>query len=295
MRYTQLKAFHNVALHGGFSRASKVMLRAQPAISEHVRRLEQDHDTLLFHREKKGVRLTEDGKQLFKLTKHFFEVEEQVSDFLSAKQSVVGGTLRIIVDSVSHISGTLSRFRSTYPDVFVSVRTGNTEDMVSELRAYNAELIVCGSLDPGSDLETVPLGSTPIIAFAAKDYLPNNKTSLTLEELRHFPLVFREQGSKTRKQLEDTGIARNTPLNPAIEVEGREALREVVASGAGIGFVSDAEFGNDSRLVRIPVDDIDIRMDECVVYLAQRRELRIIHEFVEFIKTDKQLNQAATH
>ena len=86
MRYTQLRAFHFVALNGGFSSAARALNQSQPSLSDHVRQLEQLHDTLLFHREKKHVRLTEAGDELFLLTRQFFDLEEQIELCLSKRQ-----------------------------------------------------------------------------------------------------------------------------------------------------------------------------------------------------------------
>ena len=69
MRYAQIKAFHHVALLGGFSRAAEALSLTQPAISEQVRKLEQAHDTLLFHRDRRQGRLTEAGEALLRLTR----------------------------------------------------------------------------------------------------------------------------------------------------------------------------------------------------------------------------------
>ncbi len=286
MSYSQLKAFHSVALHGGFSRASQKVFLTQPALSEHVRRLEQDHDVLLFRREKKRVFLTDEGAQLFELTKHLFEVEHQINDFLHEKRSVVEGVLRIIVDSASHISEVLGKFQAQYPDVFVSMRTANTDDMITELRAYNAELAIGGSIATSADLKQVTLGSTPIIAIAARGYLPADTKSISLAELADLPIVFREQGSKTRQLLEKEAKKRNITLTPVMEVEGRETMRDMVGSGAGIGFVSDAEFGNDDRLIRLPINDTDLQMEETLFYVAQRADLRLIRTFVDFLQTE---------
>ncbi|MEE9336070.1 MAG: LysR substrate-binding domain-containing protein [Granulosicoccaceae bacterium] len=284
MSYSQLKAFHNVALYGGFSRAAEQVFITQPALSEHVRRLEQDHDVLLFKREKKRVYLTDAGEQLFALTKQLFEVEHRINDYLIEKRAVVEGVLRIIVDSASHIAGTLGRFQAQYPNVFVSMRTSNTEDMIVQLREYNAELAIGGRTNVGNDFKQVELGSTPIIAIAAAGYLKKN--SITFSELSDLPIVFREQGSKTRQLLEDEALRRKVKLNPIMEVEGREAMRDIVGSGAGIGLVSDAEFGHDDRLVKINIKDADLQMQESLIYLAQRGDLRIIRTFVEFVIAD---------
>lgn len=283
MRYSQLKAFHNVALHGGFSRAAEAMFQTQPALSEQVRRLEQDYDVLLFHRERKRVRLTEEGTNLFLLTKRYFEVEQQIEEHLSEARSTVEGTLRIIADSAHHVSDTLRRFREKYPGIAVSLRTGNTHEILTELRAYNAEIGVAGSMDPGGEFETVDLGATPIVAFAAKGYFPDEIQEIGMQELAGLPLVFREQGSKTRQKLEEEAARQKIRLNPAFEVEGREAMREIVASGSGVGFVSEAEFGNDDRLVRIRIKGADLRMSETLVYLSSRRDVRIIRSFMGFV------------
>ena len=284
MRYSQLKAFYSVAMHGGFSRAAEAVFQTQPALSEHVRKLEQEHDVLLFHRDRKQVRLTAAGEELFLLSRKFFEIEEQIGEFLSESRSAVDGKLRVIVDSAHHITDILSRFRQQYPKVFVSLRVGNTGDVLNELRAYNAEIGVVGSVEPGKEFQAVDLGRSPIIAIAAKGRFEEEAAPLTLRDLSSMPLVFREPGSKTRQKLEQEAARLNVTLTPVIEVEGREAMREVIASGGGIGFVSDAEFGNDARLVRVPIKDADMWMSETLIFLSQRRDLRIIRAFMECAK-----------
>ena len=284
MRHSQLRAFHYVAHLGGFSRAAEFLLLTQPAISEQVRKLERDHDILLFHRERKRVRLTSEGEQLFQFTKQYFELEQQMDEYLSSKSSVVDGELRIIADSAHHITFVLGKFRQRYPNISVVLRTGNTEEILGDLRAYNAEIGIVGSLSPGKDMEALNLGSTAITAFASRDVLLASKKSLTIEELSNYPLVFRESGSKTRQKLEDEAKKQGITLMPAIIAEGREAVREVVASGAGIGFVSLAEFVRDDRFTPIKLQDANIQMSETMVHLTQRRDVRVIRAFMDFAR-----------
>ncbi len=284
MRHSQLKAFHYVALYSGFSNAAKQLFLTQPAVSEQVRKLEQEHDVLLFLRNRKRVKLTSEGEHLFLLTKRYFEVEQQIDEYISEARSAVDGTLRIIADSAYHVTEILSKFRSHYPKIFVTLRTGNSEDVLEELRSFNAEIGIVGSPPTGNDMETCDMGSSKIIAFAAKNFLSMNKNRMRLEELSKMPLVFREVGSKTRQKLEDEASKRGFKLIPVIEAEGREAVREIVASGAGIGFVSSAEYGNDDRLVVIDLEDIDIRMSETLIYSTQRKDVRVIRAFMDFAK-----------
>ncbi|WP_324753362.1 LysR substrate-binding domain-containing protein [Roseovarius sp. Pro17] len=286
MRHSQLRAFHHVAALGGFSRAAEAMFLTQPAISEQVRKLEQAHDVLLFYRERKRVRLTETGEHLFLLTKQLFEVEQRIADYMSETRAAIEGELRIVADSAHHVVNLLTQFRQRYPNVTVSLRSGNTEEILHELRSYNAEIGVIGDAPSTPDVEMLDLGATPITAFAAIGLLVNPAAGLTLAEAAEFPLILREAGSKTRASLEEEAAKQGITLKPAIVAEGREAVREMVASGAGIGFVSLAEFGHDPRLVQIPLNGVDIAMRETIVHLRQRREVRVIRAFMEFARAD---------
>ncbi len=283
MRYSQLRAFHAVATHGGFSRAAGALHLTQPAISEQVRKLEQAHDVLLFLRDRKRVSLTPQGEALLLRTRPFFEMEQQIAEFLSESRTAPDGVLRIIADSAHHVTGALEAFRKRYPNVFVTLRTGNTEEVLAALRNYNAEIGVVGAVDQSGDLECRDLGSSAIIAFAAQSMAATLPAPLTLQDLKHLPLIFREPGSKTRQKLEDAAARARISLRPVVEVEGREAMREVVASGAGIGFVSVAEFGHDSRLCRLALADASLTMRETLICLRQRSDVRIIRLFMDMV------------
>ena len=283
MRYSQIRAFHYVATCGGFSRAAEALSLTQPAISEQVRKLENDHDVLLFNRDRKQVTLTPVGDQLLVCTRKLFEVEDQITEVLSEHRTALDGQLRIIADSAFHLTGRLEAYRKRHPGVFISVRTGNTSEIVAALRSYSAEIGVVGRTKPGPDMEICDLGTTPIIAFAARRSYPDLPEAMTLHQLTQYPLVFREEGSRTRYKLEEAAARQNVTLTPAIEVEGREAVQAVVAAGDGIGFVSDAEFGHDSRLVKITITGCDIAMSESLICLRQRADVRTIRNFMDII------------
>lgn len=284
MRYTQLRAFHHVALSGGFSRAAEALGQTQPAISDQVRRLEEAHDVLLFHREARQVRLTEAGEGLFRLTNRFFETEDEIAGYLDRNRAAVTGRLRIIADSAVHITPNIGRFRVAHPNVALSLWTGNTEDVLARLRSYEAEIGVVGNLGPAHDVDRVELGRTPIVAIAAHGLLPGEPSEIAFRDLPRWPLVFREPGSRTRAQIEAVAAEVGIELKPVIEVEGREAMREVVATGAGLGFLSEAEFGHDFRLRKVALGGVEVGMSETLVTLSARRDVPAIRAFLKALE-----------
>ncbi|AMS44756.1 LysR substrate-binding domain-containing protein (plasmid) [Aminobacter sp. NyZ550] len=285
MRYVQLRAFHYVAVCGGFSRAAEMLFLTQPAISDQVRKLEEEYDVLLFNRHKKQVTPTASGLQLLEITRRMFDTEQQALELLSESRALRSGTLRIVADAAHHLLHILGQFRQKYPGIQVSVRAGNTETVISSLYSYEADIGVLGEIPTGRDFEIVKLNSTPIIAFVSTDHPLATAKSLSLHELSLLPLVMRERGSKTRAKLEDLASKEGYEFKPAIEAEGREAVREIVASGAGVGFVSAAEFGQDVRLVQIPIAAPEMLMDEALICLKERSGGKLVRVFLDIARS----------
>lgn len=285
MRYVQLRAFHYVAVCGGFSRAAEMLFLTQPAISDQVRKLEEEYDVLLFNRHKKQVTPTAAGQQLLEITHRMFDTEQQALELLSESRALRSGTLRIVADAAHHLLHILGQFRQKYPGIQVSVRAGNTETVISSLYSYEADIGVLGEIPTGRDFEVVKLNSTPIVAFVSTDHPLATSTSLSLHEISLQPLVMRERGSKTRAKLEDLAAREGFEFKPAIEAEGREAVREIVASGAGVGFVSAAEFGQDSRLVQIPIAAPEMLMDEALICLRERSGGKLVRVFLDIARS----------
>ena len=284
MRYVQLRAFHYVAICGGFSRAAEELYLTQPAISDQVRKLEEEYDVLLFNRQRKQVVLTPAGEKLLVLTRKMFDIEQQAFELLSESRALRAGTLRIVADAAHHLLHILAEFRRKYPGVRIEMRAGNTETVIDNLFSYDADIGVLGGAPSGREFEVVRLNATPIVAFSATDHPAARRKSLTFADLATLPLVFRERGSKTRRKLEEGAAEAGVDLTPAIEAEGREAVREIVAAGGGIGFVSAAEFGQDSRLRAIPIEGPVMLMEEALICLKERAGGKLMRAFLEIAR-----------
>jgi aminoethylphosphonate catabolism LysR family transcriptional regulator len=281
LRYVQLRAFHYVAICGGFSRAAEALCLTQPAISDQVRKLEDEYDVILFNRHKKQVSLTKSGQQLLEITRRLFDVEKQALELLSESRALRAESLRVVADSAHHMLHILGRFRERYPGIAMVVSSGNSEEVIAQLYDYEAEVGILGEVPESRDFEVIKLSSTPLIAFTNRDHPLSGRKAITLAELAEQPLVLRERGSKTRQSIEAAARAKGLALTPSIEAEGREAVREIVATGGGVGVVSAAEFGQDPRLVPIRLSDSEVLMDEALVCLRERAAGKVIRAFFE--------------
>ncbi|GLQ06620.1 LysR substrate-binding domain-containing protein [Sneathiella chinensis] len=286
MHYSQFRAFHAVALRGGFSKAADHLGLTQPAVSDQVKKLEEHFNVLLFHRHKRVVRLTELGSQLFEHTQRMFDIEKQAVDLLSANQVLEKGHLNIASDTPLHVVPLIGRFRQQYPGITVSLRMGNSDEIRAGLLDFHFDIGVVADMPDDPRFHSVVLRQDPLVAFISKDHPLADRQSLTLRELSALPLVLRERGSKTRAHLETAMQDAGLKVNLAMEVQGREAVREAVAAGIGVGIVSEPEFGFDSRLVPLTLSDCTASMTESLVCLKEKLPLRSVAAFFDSNQED---------
>lgn len=285
MRHVQLRAFHHVALTGSFSGAAEALHVSQPAISDQVRKLEEEYDTLLFNRARRQVTLTSAGADLLAITRRLFDAEDQALQLLSENRARLGGHLRLVADSASHVLRVLARFRDRHPGVRITISAGNSQQVMDSLHAFDADLGVIGEVPQGEVFDHVRLNATPITAFVARTHPLAGRTTLAWADLAGQALVLRERGSRTRHKLEQAAATAGLTLEAAIEAEGREAVREIVASGAGVGFVSGAEFTPDARLVALPLQGDDVlMMQEALICLRERRNGKLVRAFMDMAR-----------
>ena len=280
MRHTQIKAFHHVALHGGFSRAAEALGLSQPALSEQVRQLEAQYDLLLFRRQNRRVELTERGRELFQMTSRFFENESAIASFLDGASASLRGSLRVMVDSTAHATGPLRGFRAQHPDVKLNISHGNSREVLAALRAYEVEIGIFGSQPEAGDLTMIELGLSPIIAIAGSQSFASLPDSITMAGLADVPLIFREQGSETQARVMQAAKQAGVKLDAMIIAESREAARDLVAEGFGIGFVVESEIGNDTRLKRLRLEGVSLSMPETLAHLSARQDVPVIRSFM---------------
>jgi aminoethylphosphonate catabolism LysR family transcriptional regulator len=281
MRHTQLRAFHHVARLGGFSRAAAALGLTQPVLSEQVRQLEANYEVVLFDRSGKRPALTEAGARLREITNRYFEAENQALDLLTRARRQASGTLRIVADSAVHLTDALARFRKRHPRVEISLRTGNSAEVKAALARYDADIGVTGEAPQGREWRVTPLGASALVAFAARSSPHARLRQVAIAELAGLPLVMRECGSRTRAAIEAAARKAGVTLAAVIDAEGREAVREIVAAGGGVGIVSQAEFGHDRRLIAIAIAGEPILMTESLLCLKERAGGRLVAAFLK--------------
>ena len=285
MNFAQLRAFHAVALAGSYTKASAALRVTQPTLSGQVKALEEHYGVKLFDRRGRGVQLTALGRSLLDVTRRLYTMEAEAEQLLAAARSLTGGQLRVGADAPTHIIPLLATFKRRYPGIQLTLSFGNSETVLQNLFQRRIEIAVLADITEDPKLFAQTLGRDRLVAFVDRGHDWSRRRSILFEELGGQRLILREPGSRTRAIFEQAMAEQQIHPGEVIEIGSREAVREAVAEGLGIGVVLEREFGRDPRVHALTLRDLDLEATEYVACLADRRPLRVVRAFFDILET----------
>ncbi|MDX1514562.1 MAG: LysR substrate-binding domain-containing protein [Gammaproteobacteria bacterium] len=281
MNSAQLRAFHAVATQGSFTTAARVLNVTQPTLSSQVKALEESYGVRLFHRVGRGVTLTNLGTRLLDVTQRLYHVEEEAREILSSARKLDTGNIRVGSDGPHHVIPIVAEFNRRYPDLELSLDMGNADRVLSDLRESRIDVAVLARADDDPRLYVLPFRTSRVVLIAPRDHPLAKRKHVRLSDLANERMVLRETRSATRRIFEAALVNAGVRPKSVMQIESREAVRQAVAAGLGLGVVSEAEFDPDPRLKTLPFADARPEITEYVVCLEDRKRLRIVQAFLE--------------
>ncbi len=281
MRLTQLRSFHAVATTGSFTRAAERLHVSQPTVTTQVRLLEDRYRVELFHRSGRRVRPTELGERLLQLSRQIFSLEADAIQLLDDTGELRSGHLRVAAVGPHHVTQLLVRFRKRYPGVMVSVRTGNSQDVLDRLLDYRADVGVLAQVFDDDRFVSLPYADHPVVISTPSEHRFARRRSIRLAELQGERMIMREPGSTTRRAFEAALVASGVVPEVVMEIGSRELIREAVRQGIGVAAVSEVEYVPGPGLHSVRISDANIRTYAHLVCLAERRDMRMVRAFLD--------------
>ena len=281
MSVARLRAFLAVARHGSFSAGARALGLAQPTLTTQIQALEKQHDVELFHRRGRGAQLTQVGLALLPVAQQLGELELDAFNLLHDAGKLNTGKLRIGAVGPFHVIEMVDAYHRLYPGVEMSIRVGNSAEVLADLENYVTDIAVLAGARDEPGLSAEHYASHAVILFAPVSHPLARFDSVPLSALQDAPLLQREAGSTTRAALEAVLEQAGVRPRPVMEIGSREALREAVARGLGLGTVSEAEFIPDARFRALRIHGDPVRTETYLYCLKERRESRLLSSFFD--------------
>lgn len=234
----QLKIFIAVSKFQSISKAAKVMHLSQPAVSAHIKNLEEYYRGPLFDRTQQGVSLTKAGHVFYDYAQRILALQEEMEQQLEItmqhenNQIVVGASTTI--GNVS-LPCSIYLFKEQYPEVNIRLEIANAEEIIRKIKEEQVDFGVAEIFPEVSGISTHHVTSDELVLIVPPSH-PAQKNKISLEEFLNQPLIMRESGSGTRKVLAQYLEAQGysiKDLNVITEMTTIDAIKSAVQAGMG--------------------------------------------------------------
>lgn len=274
MENFRLKVFRAVAEQASFRKASEALHLSQPAVSQQIHALEEELGLRLFDRSGTRTSLTPAGKLLLKYAQRSAHVLEEAKAALARLDGEISGELRLGASTTVAqyiLPRILGAFLKDNPKVTLSVVSGNTEEIVALLLRESILLGMIEGPPLSKEVHVEKFLDDRMLLIAPASHEWAGVESVPLGVLAEVPLLLREQGSGSRRVVEQAIRKAGLPLSRLqirMELDSTEAIVSGVEAGLGLGFVSEWAIGKALRLgtlALVRVENLEIRRDLTLV------------------------------
>lgn len=236
-----LRVFVTVTEQSNFSRAAELLNLSQPAVSLHIRNLENEFSAKLMHRSPKHVMLTEAGEILYRRAKQILSLYEQGKQEIHLLNEKVTGSIQI---GASFTIGEyilprlLSEFASQFPEVEMSVTIANTEEISQALKANKLDLGLVEGHVSQNGLQITSYMKDEMILIASNNHPLSSKKTVKPEMLHDLTWILREHGSGTRSFSDQFIHTAGLRIKRSYVFNSSQGVKEAVSVGLGISILS---------------------------------------------------------
>lgn len=266
------KSFYYVAKCGTVTAAADRLYLAQPTVTSAIQKLEEQLNCTLFHRAKRGMTLTAEGRALWSRVEPACRLLLTAEQELEAIRQLDGGSLSIASTEMSfrtYVLPALERFTQDHPRVKIRFRNALTDAILDMLRSGEIDFAILHSPFPVEpQLSVTEIGSIEECFFAGRQFSFLAERTRTLAELREYPFVSVPEGSSTKLYTQEIFHDQALSYEPDIEVTTIELVVQSLKCGLGIAMLPReyvSEQVERGELYRIPVDVPPMIRRACVV------------------------------
>ena len=237
------RIFYVVANNSNITKASEELNISQPAISKSIKNLEEQLGGQLFVRTKRGVVLTEEGKEFYNYIKQAIEYINNAENKFTDLINLEAGCIKIGISTTltkEFLLPYLEKFHLLYPKVDIQIITSLTSDLMSKLKNGLIDIIVLNinNKNYGNDIDIIRCRKINDCFVVNNKYKDLSFKEMSLEDLNNYPLILQAKGSNTREFLDDVAREKGVVLKPNIELTSYSLVVDFCKIGFGIGYVT---------------------------------------------------------
>ncbi len=281
----QMEIFLNVVSSGHLTNVAKEMNLSQSAISMSIKELENILGRPVFDRINKKLILNEVGRAFYKeidpIFKKLTDIEYEFKNSENKGMIRVGASTTIVDYLMPSI---ICSYMSSYPDVKITLKEGNTKEIVDMIKAGTIDVGFVEGIVTGSDIIKEKIGVDELVVVTANKEL---SAPCYIDELAQKRWVLREEGSGTREVFLNYIKDKVSDLNIFFELGHTESIKSILMNRECLTCISKISVRNEiaeGKLFQVDVKKFDCKRDFLMIYHKDKYHSTLFEKFLFFSK-----------
>ncbi len=277
------RIFYVVAKNKHMTKASNELHISQPAISQAIKKLEDQLGGTLFLRSNKGMELTMEGQMFYEYVKGALELINNAENEFTSFKDLSKGEIKIGCSTTLTklvLLDTLKDFHQDYPNINVNITNDLTSNLINDLKLGKLDFVIFNESNiKETNLELKKIKELKQ-GFIYNPLFYRDEVT-TFNDLNTCPLILQKEQSNSRKLLDYIALENNVKLIPKMEVVSQDLVTEFTNIGLGIGFVIiDLAKRNFKNLKELKINK---KIPNINVYLATNKSVSLTFASKTFI------------
>lgn len=271
---------------GSFTRAAESLSLTQPAVSKHIRMLEQELGIRIFNRGEGEMKLTREGEIVAKYAKRiemmYLNLEQSLKD---EKRYITRLSVGMTHTAESNVMAeVLARYSSERQGVCLTIVTDTIQNLYAKLRTYEIDLAVVEGRASDSSFNSILLDTDCLILAVSTENPLADRNIVTLSELKKQKMILRLPNSGTRNLFASHLESNNLSLddfNVILEVDNIATIKDLVRRNFGVSILAKSaclEELRKGKLVALPVENLSMIREVNLVYHRDFEHVDILRD-----------------
>ena len=238
MHYTlhQLRIFLKVSEYQSITKAAEDLHLTQPAISIQLKKLQEQFELPLTEVVGRQLYITDFGKEIARRSERILQEADGIKYTIDQYKGLLTGKIKISVVSTGKyvIPYFLKSFMDKFPGVEISINVSNKNRVVEGIGKNESDFSLVSVLPDNIKVNRVELLENRLYLIGSSEYEQTVKKPKDLEKIT---LLFREDGSATRKAMESYLQTNHVAVKKSMELVSNEAVKQAIMAGIGLSIV----------------------------------------------------------
>ncbi len=289
-----------VAEEQNFTKAAERLSLTQPAISQHIKQLEEELGVLLFTRGKGAIRPTDAGETVIRYARRFNTLYERMTMAIADQEKQLT-RLRVGVTHTAEsniVAEVLAEYGNLNPGIVITILTDTIKNLYDRLDNYDLDMAIVEGVTTIPSFSFILLDTDYLVCAMSNENRLSKKPMVTLNDLQNERMILRRAGSATMNLF----IASLESLNRSIdefhvilEVDNIATIKDLVRKNLGVSILPKSTCMDEvskGKMTILPIENMSMIRETKIVYQKDFSHPRVLSDLTDlYAKISRKRNK----